>query len=185
MSDQLFLERLKRNERPVIVDIWAPWCMPCRAIEPEVARLSSSHKDVVDVWKVNADQQPDVVRALGVFGIPTLIAFKEGQEVARQTGADPAAVARLFQAAQTGRAPVRRGPAPLDRLLRVLAGLGLIVLGWQSGLALVLVALGGVLLFSAVYDRCPIWKMVTTRLSAAFRRPDESLAGEASPKAKP
>ncbi len=184
MNDASFFDRLQHNERPVVVDIWAPWCMPCRVIEPELARLSRDHQDQVDVWKVNADEQPDVVRALRVFGIPTLLVFRDGREILRRTGADPAGLVGLFEAARTGAVPVRRGPTPVDRLLRSLAGIALIVIGWQSGPALALLALGGALFFSAVYDRCPIWRMVTARLSAAFHRSSEPLAPPAVPQRK-
>jgi len=83
------LEKLKTNPRPVIVDVWAPWCRPCKVLSPRLERVAREFKGKVDVWKVNADEHPDLVRAFKVFGIPTLLVFRNGKEVTRVTGAVP------------------------------------------------------------------------------------------------
>lgn len=102
MTDDFF-ERLKNHPRPVVVDFYATWCTPCRMIEPVIKKLGNDYKDRVDVWKVNADEQPEVLRALHIQGVPTVISFKQGQEVARQVGAAGLdRYTRLFEAALTG-----------------------------------------------------------------------------------
>jgi len=168
MSEINFFERVKQNPRPVVVDFWAPWCGPCCAIHPMIMKLSEEYAGRVDVWKVNADEQPDILRSLRIYGIPTLVAFHNGQEVARRTGAtSPAVLSTLFEAALSGDKPVHFRPAPLDRLLRLAAGAALFVLaleGQFSGLYLFLAGLGVVIAFSAVYDRCPIYRAVSARL---------------------
>lgn len=76
---------------PVLVDVWAPWCGPCRMVAPAVADLATRLAGRLKVVKLNADEAPNASGSLGVQGIPTLVVFHEGREVARQVGAMPAA----------------------------------------------------------------------------------------------
>jgi thioredoxin len=165
-----FFERMKKNPLPVVVDFWAPWCSPCRMIEPAMKKLGADYAGRVEIWKENADEQPEVLRSLHISGIPTLIAFKNGQEVARRTGvASAAALAVLFDAALSGEKPARSGPLPLERSLRLVIGAALLLLAYQghfSGFYLLLAGTGAVIAFSAVYDLCPIYKAVSARLKA-------------------
>lgn len=165
-----FREKLKASPLPVVVDLWAPWCMPCRAIAPSLERLKKDYHGRVDLWKINADENPEVLRGLGVYGIPTVLAFGNGEEIARRTGAQPqAGLAELFDAALEGKPPVKSGLAPTDRLLRLTAGMALAGIGVVSGPSLLLVALGGLVLFSGIYDRCPIWKALAPHLAKLLK----------------
>jgi thioredoxin 1 len=167
VTDKDFFERLQQNPRPVVVDFWAPWCGPCRMIEPALKKVGQEYDDQVDVWKINADEHPELLRQLRIFGIPTLISFRDGQEVARHTGVgSPRDLEGLFEAALSGEPPAPAGITLADRIMRVAIGLALLLLAYTgnfSGIYLLLAALGGVALFSAVYDRCPIWQAVTAR----------------------
>jgi thioredoxin 2 len=75
---------------PVLVDLWAPWCGPCRMVAPGVERAAQQLAGKLTVVKVNVDEAPEVSARFGVQGIPTLLVLRDGQPVARQVGAVPA-----------------------------------------------------------------------------------------------
>jgi thioredoxin 2 len=74
---------------PVLVDLWAPWCGPCRVVAPGVEQAAQELAGRLKVVKVNVDEAPRVAERLGVRGIPTLLVLRQGGEVARQVGAVP------------------------------------------------------------------------------------------------
>jgi thioredoxin 2 len=74
---------------PVLVDLWAPWCGPCRLVSPALERLARSYAGELKLVKVNVDEAPDVSRRFAVQGIPTLVLTHNGDVVARQVGAAP------------------------------------------------------------------------------------------------
>jgi thioredoxin len=173
MKNSEFQKRLVENPKPVIVDLWASWCAPCRAMEPAFKQTSQKYIGQVDVLKINADDSPEVLKALGVMGIPTVVGFVGGKEILRRTGTQSAeALDIIFDSTLHQRKPAIIPPAPIDRLIRSGAGLALIALGWFSGQSILLMGIGGVLLFSAFYDRCPIYRAISARISGLIRRSD-------------
>ena len=77
--------------KPVLVDLWAGWCAPCRVVGPIVDEISAERADSLEVFKLDVDANPDVATRYGVSSIPTLLVFRDGEEVGRVVGALPKA----------------------------------------------------------------------------------------------
>jgi thioredoxin 2 len=80
---------IERAKLPVLVDLWAPWCGPCRSVAPMLEQLAIDSAGSLRVVKVNVDDSPEVSAGLGVQGIPTMVLFVDGAEISRQVGALP------------------------------------------------------------------------------------------------
>jgi thioredoxin 1 len=160
---------LQENEKPIMLDLWAPWCGPCRAMEPAFQQIRQKYAGEVEVLKINADESPEILKSLNVMGIPTVMGFNHGKQVVRRTGMQTAeALDILFDATLHERKPGIIPPAPADRLIRTLLGTFLIIFGIFSGQSLLMAGLGAILVFSAFYDRCPIVRALVPRLAHYF-----------------
>jgi putative thioredoxin len=84
------------RERPVLVDFWADWCSPCLALAPVLHKVMGEYVGSVSLAKVDADENMKLAGKYGLRGFPTVILFKQGEEVARFTGAKPAQFVREF-----------------------------------------------------------------------------------------
>jgi thioredoxin 1 len=91
VTEQTFDNEVLKSQVPVLVDFWAAWCGPCRAIAPTVEELASEYAGKLKVVKVDVDENQDVSMRYGVQSIPTLLVFKDGQMVERLVGAYPKA----------------------------------------------------------------------------------------------
>lgn len=171
MNAEAFQQKLKQLDKPVVVDVWAPWCGPCKMIEPALHQLAEEYKGRVDVLKINADDNRELLGTLGIYGIPTLLVFRDGQEITRTTGAQhKAGLARLFEAALSGEQPAAAAGVPLfSRLVRMGLGLLILWLTWSYHASPLFYLLGGIVMFTAVYDRCPIWQAISTRVTRILR----------------
>jgi thioredoxin 2 len=86
-----FMKHINRNDIPVLVDFWAPWCGPCRAMAPAYEQAARQLEPEMRVVKVNTEDARDVAAQYAIRSIPTLAVFKHGQELGRQPGAMDAA----------------------------------------------------------------------------------------------
>jgi thioredoxin len=171
MDTDIFFEKLKQSPNPVVVDFWAPWCGPCKMVKPTLEKLSQEYEGRVDFWEINADENQDLLRTLKIYGIPTLVAYENGSETVRYVGAKPANVLKsLFESLSTGQAPEPNQVSTRDRLIRLIIGTTILGMGWNLHYNWLLLIVGGALMFSAVYDRCPIWKAITTQFKKATAR---------------
>ena len=95
-GDDTFAEVAERASVPVVVDLWAPWCGPCRMVSPALAQVAADMAGRLKLVKVNVDDSPRLQQRFGVQSIPTLLVMREGKVTSRQVGAVPAAALRSW-----------------------------------------------------------------------------------------
>jgi thioredoxin 1 len=86
VTDSSFEKEVINSSKPVLVDFWAEWCMPCRQIAPALEELSTELGSKITIAKINIDENPNVPMKYGVKSIPTLMIFKGGQVAATKVG---------------------------------------------------------------------------------------------------
>lgn len=99
VSDTTFGNEVLQSGTPVLVDFWAPWCGPCRALAPTIDAIADEHVGRLKVVKVNVDDNPNVAAQYGIRGIPAIMCFNKGAMVNQVVGAVPKAkLEELFTA---------------------------------------------------------------------------------------
>jgi thioredoxin 1 len=88
-TDATFDADVLMNDKPVLVDFWAPWCGPCRAVAPIIEEIATEHADKITVVKLNTDENPEIASRYGITGIPTMNVYVKGEVVKTLVGALP------------------------------------------------------------------------------------------------
>lgn len=89
LTDASFKEEVLDSDKVVLVDFWAPWCMPCQVLGPIIEEIAEEMEEKVVVGKMNIDENPQTPGDYQVMGIPTVILFKDGKEVEKFVGVQP------------------------------------------------------------------------------------------------
>ena len=89
VTDETFASEVLASDKPVMVDFWAEWCGPCRAVSPILDQIASEHGDKIDIVKLNVDENPNTAMEFNITSIPTMKVFKGGDVVKTVVGAKP------------------------------------------------------------------------------------------------
>ena len=89
VTESSFEQEVIQSDKPVIVDFWAEWCGPCRAVAPVLDRIADERPDELKVVKVNIDEEQGLAMRYGITSIPTILLFKDGEPAAAAIGAQP------------------------------------------------------------------------------------------------
>ena len=89
IKDNEFESEVINSKLPVLIDFWAEWCGPCRMLSPILDQLSEEMDGKVKIVKMNIDENPETPSKFGVRGIPTMLLFKEGKQIATKVGVQP------------------------------------------------------------------------------------------------
>ncbi|MBN2417073.1 thioredoxin fold domain-containing protein [bacterium] len=85
LTAKSFKDKVLASPRPVLVEFWASWCLPCKQVEPTLKKLADAYRGRCDVYKINVDRNPTASRDYSIQGLPTFATFRDGKELERKT----------------------------------------------------------------------------------------------------
>jgi thioredoxin len=178
MNLKLWNNKVNKFDKPVVVEFWAKWCGPCKVMAPSLERMKGEFIGKVDLINIDTDSESKLMQELKIYSIPTFLIYNRGSLITRKTGTMGVDQLRnLFIMAETGQRNSAR-ISSTDRIIRVVAGSIFIAAAFFTGFTIPFLLIGGIILFSAVYDRCPIWKFVSSRISSLFHQTKPGLNNE-------
>lgn len=162
MKHEVLQKKIQTNSA-VVVEFWAPWCGPCKMMTPQLLKVEKEYSDRVKLVRINSDEDVEIAREMRIMSIPTILAFQNGKQVLRKTGAlNSEQIQMVFEASLNGKPATGGSIQTRDRILRMAASAALLLVAAFTGYPWYLLAVAGIVFFTAVYDRCPIWNAISS-----------------------
>ncbi len=152
-------QNIIQQDKPIIVEFWAPWCAPCKQMAPILENVSKEYLGKVELVRINADESGVLLRSLNVFSIPTMLVYQDGQLSGRFKGAmSSKQVQSIFEAASAKLTTPLQKMDNVNRIVGLIASVGVFLIAAYSGFSPILLTVSGLIFFYAIHDRCPVWQ---------------------------
>lgn len=169
MKLAMWNKKIQSMDKPVVVEFWARWCGPCKVMAPVLDQVKKEYENRVELVKVDADAETTLLQELKIFSIPTVLVYNNGRLIDRKTGAmNISQVRQLFETALQGKKSAAPGKGA--RVFRVTAAIAVAAGAFFLDHSVPLYILAGLIFFTAVYDRCPVWKFVSGRVRGLLKQ---------------
>jgi thioredoxin len=157
---RLLLDTLKE---PLVVAVWADWCIPCKTTKPILESLATEFAGSVEFLTINADESPEIIQHYGIRGIPTVLILEQGELTARITGAKDQEIYRDVFASLAQGKQIEIKVTSIDRMIRIGTAIVILMVSLLTS-TWIWIPLSGLLAFWGLYDRCPVWKALSGRI---------------------